>query len=68
MLRRLRIDTRAERIARRHDDAAAWLAVHDADRIAAELEAKRAEVERERLRRAEARLRLSPADALKWSR
>ena len=42
MPRRLRIDSRNERIARLHDDAAKWLAEHDAERIAAELEAKRA--------------------------
>ena len=41
MPRRL-INSRAERIAREHDDAAQWLAVHDAARIAAEHEARRA--------------------------
>ena len=42
-----RIDTRSERIARRHDAAAQWLAIHDGDRIAAEAEAKRAEARRQ---------------------
>jgi hypothetical protein len=37
------ISTRAERAARLRDAAAAWLAEHDAERIAVELEAKRAE-------------------------
>jgi hypothetical protein len=68
MPRRRLISTRVERIARTQDDAAAWLAIHDAERIAAEIEAKRAEVERERLLRMEARRRLAGiglANALK---
>jgi hypothetical protein len=36
------INSRAERIAREHDDAALWLTEHDAERIAAEHEARRA--------------------------
>jgi hypothetical protein len=69
MPRRLRIDSRSERIARLHDDAAKWLAEHDAERIAAEIAAKNAEVQRERLERMAARRRLAGchglADALK---
>jgi hypothetical protein len=41
------IASRAERIAREHDAAALWLAVHDAERVAAEREAKRAEAKRQ---------------------
>ena len=50
MLRLPRLDSRAERIAREHDEAA---------RIAAEAEAKRAKIERERLARMEVRCRLA---------
>jgi hypothetical protein len=42
MPRRLRIDSRAERVTRLHDAAAQWLAEHDGERIAAELAATRA--------------------------
>jgi hypothetical protein len=64
--RRRLISTRAERVARLHDDAAKWLAIHDASRIAAQREAKRAEVERERADRIAARRRLAGlTDALK---
>jgi F0F1-type ATP synthase membrane subunit b/b' len=47
MPHRLLLNSRAERIAREHDDAAQWLAEHDATRIAAEREAKRAEAKRQ---------------------
>jgi hypothetical protein len=47
MSRHLRINSRAERIAREHDDAALWLAEHDAERIAAEREARRSEARRQ---------------------
>jgi hypothetical protein len=36
MPRRHLISARAERVAREHDEAAAWLAVHDRERIAAD--------------------------------
>ena len=59
MPQRLHLNTRVRRIVRQHDAAAQWLAEHDADRIAAELEAKRVEAERERAMRMEARRRLA---------
>ena len=73
MPRRLRINGRAERIARLHDVAAAWLAEHDADRIAAEIEAKRAAHRQPEppgivARRKEQKARKRLADALKCSR
>jgi len=43
MPQRLHLNTRVERIARKHDTAAKWLAENDGARIAAEAEAKRVE-------------------------
>ena len=59
MPQRLHLNTRVERIARKHDTAAKWLAENDGARIAAEAEAKRVEAERERAIRIEARRRLA---------
>ena len=50
MPQRLHLNTRVERIARKHDTAAKWLAENDGKRIAAELAEKRAAAERERVR------------------